>query len=199
MKPIRTKSFWENKLNILDKIILYLRKNKVTSIWNFKWKIIADTWSWYNAFFLKNISNQIKKWFAIDLNVNTNLDDEKIISIKSNLNKKINLPNNHVDITVSMAILEHLEYPEIYLNEVNRILKKWWILVMTVPSTYSKPILEFLAFKLKIISYDEIKDHKKYYNKNNLTKILIKSWFNKNNIKHKYFQLWMNNFIIAKK
>jgi hypothetical protein len=39
---------------------------------------------------------------------------------------------------------------------------------MTIPSVYSKPVLEFLAYKLKIISKDEILDHKQYYDKSKL-------------------------------
>jgi len=36
-------------------------------------------------------------------------------------------------------------------------------------------VLEFLAFKLKIIDKNEILDHKKYYDKNAILDLLMKS------------------------
>ena len=60
-------------------------------------------------------------------------------------------------------------------------------------------MLEFLAFKLKIIDKNEILDHKKYYDKNAILDLLMKSWFKKKNIVHKYFQFFMNNYSVAKK
>ena len=192
---MRSNSFWKDKLNILDIIILKLRKNKVLSVCDFNEKIVADTWSWYNALFLNSISKNIKKGYAIDLILNNSFISKKIIAVKSNLNDKINLPNKSVDIIISMAILEHLDNPDKYLIEVLRVLNTWWQLIMTVPSKKAKPVLEFLAYKLKIISKEEIKDHKTYYNKESLEKILWDSWFEIKNIKHKYFQFWMNNLI----
>jgi len=199
MNNLRKISFWEHKLSLLDIIILKLRENKIKTIVKLEWKIVADTWSWYNAYFLQSIKNKIKLWYAIDLNINNNLKINNIKTIKSNLNNKINLKNNSIDIVISMAILEHLENPKQYLKEIKRILTKEWELIMTIPSLKSKPILEFLAYKLHLISKQEIKDHKKYYNKKSLLKILINSWFEKKYIKHKYFQFWMNNLITYNK
>ncbi|MEI0594271.1 class I SAM-dependent methyltransferase, partial [Brachyspira pilosicoli] len=70
-------------------------------------------------------------------------------------------------------------------------------LIITVPSKISKPILEFMAYNLKIIDRIEIEDHKKYYNK----KDIIESAKLSNFIveKHKYFQFGCNNFAILKK
>ena len=70
-------------------------------------------------------------------------------------------------------------------------------LVITVPSRISKPVSEFLAFKMHIINEQEIKDHKKYYNKKDLYDLFKHS--NLKIIQHYYYQLGLNNFCLLKK
>lgn len=97
-----------------------------------------------------------------------------------------------------LAVLEHLNYPLDMLRETARVLKPNGILLLTVPSHLAKPVLEFLAYKLKIVSEDEIRDHKTYYNKKDLT-TLIEQTPNLHLHRHSYFQLGMNNFAIIRK
>lgn len=84
----------------------------------------------------------------MDISLNRTDTSDNIEIIESNLNDKILLDDNSVDIITSMAIIEHLNCPEQYLKEVHRILKPDGTLIMTVPSVYAKPVLEFLAYKL---------------------------------------------------
>ena len=50
-------------------------------------------------------------------------------------------------------------------TEFRRILKDDGRILLTTPTPASRPLLEFLAFKLKIISGPEIADHKHYYSR----------------------------------
>ena len=84
------------------------------------------------------------------------------------------------------------------LREIERVLKPGGLLLMTVPSIWSKPVLEFLAFKLGIVDPVQIKAHKTYYNYklimelfSNIERLVIK--------KHQYFQIFMNNFVVGEK
>jgi ubiquinone/menaquinone biosynthesis C-methylase UbiE len=83
------------------------------------------------------------------------------------------------------------------LREIERILKKGGRLVMTVPSKAAQPVLAFLSYRLKIISADEIREHKKYYNRDELEKLFFQTGIAIEH--HRYFQLGMNNFCIVKK
>lgn len=97
-----------------------------------------------------------------------------------------------------LAILEHLNYPLEMLKQIARVLKPNGILLLTVPSHLAKPVLEFLAFRLKIVSEAEIRDHKAYYNKKDLQNLIAQVpnlYLNT----HKYFQCGMNNFAIISK
>ncbi|WP_300937015.1 class I SAM-dependent methyltransferase [Helicobacter japonicus] len=118
----------------------------------------------------------------------------------SQTSKNCHLPfeNESFEVVTLLAVLEHLNYPLDMLREIARVLKPNGILLLTVPSHLAKPVLEFLAYKLKIVSEDEIRDHKTYYNKKDLTN-LIQQTPNLCLHKHNYFQLGMNNFAIIRK
>ncbi|MCK5026105.1 MAG: methyltransferase domain-containing protein, partial [Nanoarchaeota archaeon] len=102
-----------------------------------------------------------------------------------------------VDVIVSLAVLEHLENPLYILIELYRVLKEGGRIIITTPSPASKPILEFLAFNLKIISVEEIRDHKHYFNQKELRNIFKRAGFR--DIKIKSFQFGLNNWLIARK
>ncbi|KAA8709813.1 class I SAM-dependent methyltransferase [Helicobacter canis] len=107
-------------------------------------------------------------------------------------------PNESFEIITMLAVLEHLHHPQAMLEEIARVLKPDGILLLTVPSHLAKPVLEFLAFRLKIVSEAEIADHKRYYNKRDLRE-LVASVPELTLTKHTYFQLGMNNFAIIHK
>jgi predicted SAM-dependent methyltransferase len=96
-----------------------------------------------------------------------------------------------------MAVLEHLAKPEYILREIQRVLRPCGILAGTVPSDRAKPILEFLSYRLGIVNPDEIRDHKRYYNRKTLFAILEQTGFV--HIRHSYFQLGLNNRFAAEK
>lgn len=197
----RTNSFGNQKLSILDKIIYFMRIQQIKKHYNFDNKVIVDVWCGYNAVFLNYIKNKFspKKLIAFDLKLNKEkLSDIWIKSIEWNLNNKFNLWED-VDLILGTAILEHLSDPITFLKSCYDNLQKWWCLLLTMPSIRSKPVLEFMAFRLKLIDSIEIIDHKEYYTKNKLIRYLELAWFERKNIKHNYFELYMNNFVLVKK
>ena len=107
-------------------------------------------------------------------------------------------PNESFEVVTMLAVLEHLHHPHAMLQEIARVLKPSGALVLTVPSHAAKPVLEFLAFRLKIVSEAEIADHKRYYNKRDLRE-LVALVPELTLTKHTYFQLGMNNFAIIHK
>lgn len=138
--------------------------------------------------------NQLRKkkydaW-GIDLTPNEHV-------IAADLNKILPIENNSIDVVTSLANIEHLENPQINLSEIYRIMKSGGKLILTTPSLKAKPILEFIAYKLKIIDEAEIRDHKFYYTKHTLSQDLIKAGFK--NFKLSTFQLGLNLCVIAQK
>lgn len=190
---MRNKSWGETKISLLDKIIQKLRYHQVLKHIN-KASSLLDLGCGYNADFLNSIDN-IKQKMGIDLSVNQKIKYPKITLKKGMVDKKIDLKDNSFDYITALALIEHVNNQDIMLAETYRLLKKSGSLIITTPFKNSKPLLEFLAYKLKVISITEIRDHKRYYNIDSLTNALIKAGFKKDKIYIKYFN-FLN--IIAK-
>lgn len=95
------------------------------------------------------------------------------------------------------AVLEHLDEPEAAVRYVYDLLEPGGHFLFTVPSNAAKPVLEFLSFKLGLISRQEIEDHKRYYNRASCIALLRGAGFE--HIRHHYFQLGMNNRVIVQR
>lgn len=98
------------------------------------------------------------------------------------------------DVITLHAVLEHLDDPRGTVEQLRRLLPESGLLLLTVPSKRSQPLLEFLAFRLGLISKTEIADHKQYYDRDSL-QALLGDLFPV--VRHEYFQLGMNNRVLA--
>lgn len=103
------------------------------------------------------------------------------------------------DIVTSLAVIEHLPIDEVpqHLTAIHQALKPGGSLLLTTPTPRSKPVLEFLAYRLKVISAYEIRDHQHYYTGAELTVLMNDTGFN--GIDHQTFQAGLNQRVIARK
>lgn len=166
----------------LQKIIRRIPKNSV----------VLDIGCGVSAVFLKTVSPQIKQGFGIDFKTeNCQFNNIQIQQIK--INDRLPFSNSTFDVVTMLAVLEHIENKQAMLQEIYRVLVPGGRLIITVPSVWSQPVLEFLAYQLKIVSQDEIRDHKRYYNRSKLKRVLVDA-LGFEQFEHQYFQFWMNNF-----
>lgn len=124
------------------------------------------------------------------------INSEKITTISLTLNDNLPFEDNSFDFITMLAVLEHLDNPIQILSESARLLRPGGGILLTVPSWQAKPVLEFLAYQLGVVNADEIRDHKRYFNFDDLKKLFshvpslkIES--------HRYFQFGFNNQIFA--
>ena len=80
----------------------------------------------------------------------------------------IPLADGSVDAVTALAVLEHVDDPRQFVAEAYRILRPGGVCVMTTPSPGARPLLEFLAYRLKVISEADIRDHKRYLHRDDL-------------------------------
>jgi ubiquinone/menaquinone biosynthesis C-methylase UbiE len=123
------------------------------------------------------------------------LTTEKLSTIAATLSDALPFPDSAFDVVTMLAVLEHLAQPRAIVGEIHRVLKPGGQVVLTVPSHAAKPVLEFLAFRLGIVSREEILDNKQYYGGKALRALFGNAGFRVD--EHRYFQLGMNNFFVA--
>jgi hypothetical protein len=116
---------------IFKKIKKYIKKwSNVLEIWFWDWFLLNKlSNAWYNAFWQdiskSNIEITRKQW-----------DNEKINFIHSMWNWKIEGNNDYFDCFVASEVLEHMNDNDLLtcINEIYRILKKWWMMFITFPA-----------------------------------------------------------------
>lgn len=158
--------------------------------------VVLDIGCGWEARLLRDCEPYISKGFGIDFKAPA-LKTAKICTTQSTLVDSLPYEDATFDIVTMLAVLEHLTFPRAIVSEILRVLKPGGTLLLTVPSRWAKPVLEFLAYRCKIVSEAEIRDHKQYYDKKTLTDLLVECGFVV--AAHRYFQLGMNNFCVSVK
>jgi 2-polyprenyl-3-methyl-5-hydroxy-6-metoxy-1,4-benzoquinol methylase len=158
--------------------------------------VLLDIGCGWDAKFLRSVEAYVSRAEGIDARA-PELHTQKLSTRRMTLAQSLPYADDAFDVVTMLAVLEHLSHPGAVIAEVFRILKPGGRLVLTVPSTAAKPVLEFLAFRLGIVSAAEIRDHKCYYNRRLLHQLLAQSGLVME--AHHYFQLGMNNFAVCGK
>jgi ubiquinone/menaquinone biosynthesis C-methylase UbiE len=146
---------------------------------------------------------KIRHYTGVDPLVNNALvtkfkNHSQITIVNRPLVKKISLKSNSADLVVAFAFFEHIDHPKEILAEAYRLLNPGGKIILTVPSVRAKAVLEFLSFKLNLISKREIEEHQQYFDQQSLMKLLPKG-INWQQVKHSYFELGMNNLFVIEK
>ncbi|NQX88078.1 MAG: class I SAM-dependent methyltransferase [Halioglobus sp.] len=156
---------------------------------------LLDIGCGWEARLLHAVEPSIAQGVGIDFKAPT-ISNDKLTTVSTRMDKRLPFEDASFDLITMLAVLEHLEHPEAILRECARVLRPGGGLLLTVPSWHAKPVLEFLAFKAGIVSAEEIRDHKRYFNREDLYKIFDS--INGLNLKeHFYFQWRFNNRVFA--
>jgi ubiquinone/menaquinone biosynthesis C-methylase UbiE len=153
---------------------------------------LLDVGCGHSATFLRTVAPQLESGIGVDFKVKE-MQLENIQTIQLKLAEVLPFEDASFDTVTMLAVLEHIQHEKPILREIHRVLKPGGKLVLTVPSVWAQPVLEFLSYRLRIIDEREIRDHKRYYNRAKLKQVLIhETQFS--GFRHRYFQLGMNNF-----
>ena len=145
----------------------------------------------WEARLLRSVEPHIAYGVGIDRRAPT-IQSDRLRTIQGDLEATLPFDSNSFDVVSMLAVLEHLSDPLRVLIEIKRVLRPNGTLILTVPSHAAKPVLEFLAFKLKLVNPAEIADHKRYFGKRDLR--LLSDQAGLRMLTHRYFQMGFNNF-----
>ena len=189
---------YNNSFNSLDKLIAKLRQREMKKNISLKNKNILDFGCGSNFKKLISVYKDCQSITAIDrTGSDFKIKNFYFYNYQDDLNileKKI--MHQKFDVVILSAVIEHLDKPELVLNILKKRLSDDGIIFLTAPSWTSKPVLEFLGYKLNIINADLVREHKRYYDLDEYKKL---SKLIKMDIKKFYFfQLGLNTVCILR-
>lgn len=198
---MRTHSFDSNNTGIFDRLIWHMRATQIRRHLPRPVETIADFGCGSSAPLLRTLLEDgvTGKAIGIDLNPDFSVATNTLSLFQADLNEPLPLADSSLDAVLSLATLEHLDEPGLHLREIHRTLKSGGTLLLTTPSPRGKPVLEFLAYRLKIIDRREIEDHRQYFDSPMLETALQHAGFAPPAIDAQTFQLGMNNIVVARK
>ena len=156
---------------------------------------LLDVGCGWEARLLRNVAPYIARGVGIDRRAPP-LATPKLATVRGDLEAALPFASGTFDVVTMLAVLEHLRRPERVLAEIRRVLRPTGTLILTAPSHTAKPVLEFLAFRLKIVSPAEIADHKRYFGRRDVEAVCAEAGLRM--VTHRYFQLGFNNFALAR-
>jgi 2-polyprenyl-3-methyl-5-hydroxy-6-metoxy-1,4-benzoquinol methylase len=158
---------------------------------------VLDVGCGYRGELLRTLSSRIVSGCGIDISVDDSVSAGNIRLVGGDLSEGLPFSDATFDVAVSLANIEHLENPESVVREISRVLKSGGTLLLTTPTKKAKPVLEFLAYTLHVISEREIRDHKRYFSGDELVRMCRGCGFSE--CSYRTFQCGMNGFLVAKK
>ena len=160
--------------------------------------VVLDVGCGKECFLLREIKDRAKFCYGIDRKIkNWKNERIEIREFDFDLFIPFPFPDEFVDQVTSLAVLEHVNNPKFMLEQIYRCLKRDGQIILTTPSRAAKPVLEFLAFKLRLIDEEEIRDHKYYFSKQELVALFKQVGFK--NVQHRYFECGFNHLVTAQK
>lgn len=151
-------------------------------------------------FFL--ISTKFKKKHGIDpslnlLSLNTSSIYLKNIKIDDG---KIPFKDNFFNAVTMLAVFEHIDRKKVasVVKEIVRILDKDGTLILTTPAPWSNPLLRLMS-KLRLVSKEEMEEHKHSHSRQEIEDILKEAGFKRNKINSGFFEFYFNMWFRAEK
>lgn len=150
------------------------------------------------------IGLQAKEKFGLEQTISSDMNDtvtaHNIQMVQCNLAQSEPLPfeDSFFDTITMLAVIEHIEPEKVsgLLSQIHHILKPGGIFMLTTPAAWTDKLLRTLAY-LKLISREEIEDHKDVFTKKKLSDCLSQAGFK--SIQTGTFECFMNLWATAQK
>ena len=140
--------------------------------------------------------------FGIDPSLENLQNNQNIILRHFDIEQNAELPfeDNFFDVIAILAVFEHIEPEKIpdVLRQIKRTLKPGGRFILTTPCPWSDKLLKFMA-KLRLVSPEEINEHKGAYGHKAISLYLEKAGFEKEKMAFGYFEIFLNSWAYADK
>lgn len=140
---------------------------------------VLDFGCGHQAMFLQAVQHQIAHGIGLDYDSESGPIGPNLEIRKFHFQGRLDFPDHSFEQVSLLAVLEHipLELVDALFEEFHRVLVPGGQVLLTTPTPAAKPVLEFLAFKLHVISAPEIADHRHYYSQADLQSLATRRGF----------------------
>ena len=142
---------------------------------------------------LKRLRGRVKQRIGVDI-IAARHKHGTLEILQQDLQKKIDLPTASADSMTLLAVLEHMKHPAEILKEAARILRPGGVLLVTVPSPASRPVLEILS-AVGLVRDEMIHQHENYFTPTELISLSKKAGFSSAEVE--MFEFGFNTFLKA--
>ena len=137
---------------------------------------------------------------AGSLSCHTKFDEQLITFIHHDIESGDPFPfyDEFCDVVTMLAVIEHISPNNLskVIAELYRVLKRGGLLIITTPSHWTGFILNGMSL-LRLISRQEVKDHKELYTSDDTMKALQLGGFAPGNMQQGCFEFYMNTWVMA--
>lgn len=181
----------------LEHLLTWMRTRKIHRY--VAGKNVLDFGSGQHLKTLKSIKDIAKERYAVDHCFRSPFKTECGINVFGDFNslsKVLTERKTPIDCVTALACFEHIERQQLpsVLESFTQVVHSRSKILGTVPTPASKPLLEFLSYKLRLIDESQILDHKFYYNKTTLAQTCLKGGWKLTH--YEKFQLGLNSFFV---
>lgn len=157
---------------------------------------VLDFGCGHQALLLRTIAGRIRRGVGLDYDVADARLAPHVEILGRRFVDRLDFPDATFDRIALLAVIEHIPPADVpvLLAEFRRVLKPGGQLVLTTPTPAARPVLEFLAFRLRVISAPEIRDHKHYYSRADLLALADRHQFTCS--RYATFQLGLNSVAV---
>lgn len=160
---------------------------------------VLDFGCGHQALFLQSVRADIRHGIGVDYDATPGRPAANIEIQNFHFKTRFEFGDATFDHVALLAVLEHIPLDQVdtLFREFHRILKPGGSVLLTTPTPASKPLLEFMAFRLRIISGPEIADHKHYWNQADIAALAARNDFAPPT--YRRFLVGLNSFALLRK